>query len=262
MRIQTLIATMNQSDHSLLDKMNIQTDAIVGNQCDKNEISDFTYKGRKVKWISLNERGVGLNRNTTLMRATADIVLFADDDVVYFDGYENIILDYYESHPDADLVIFNFKMRRGQTTFYERVTKEGRVFRKDAAKYGTYCISARRERIRFANVYFHLDFGGGARYSSGEDSAFLQECIKKKLKIYSSKKIIGVVDHGESTWFSGYTDKFFYDKGVWFYKNYPKLSFLLAFYHCCKHRDLYKEYGWKKAFLQMKKGICEIARGV
>jgi hypothetical protein len=44
-KVQVLIASMNQVDHSLLSKMNIQTDAIVGNQCDKNEIETFTYGG-------------------------------------------------------------------------------------------------------------------------------------------------------------------------------------------------------------------------
>ena len=136
---------MNQKDYTLLDKMNIQTNAVVGNQCDRNEITEFEYRDHRVKWMSFNERGVGLNRNSTLMRATDDIVLFADDDVVYFDGYEKTILDYYEKHPKADVVIFNFKMRRGNGEFRERVTCEGRLTRRSATKYGTYCISARRE---------------------------------------------------------------------------------------------------------------------
>ena len=177
MKVQVLVATMNQTDYSLLDKMNIQTDAIIGNQCNLNEITEFEYKSRTVKWLSLNERGVGLNRNNTLMRATGDIVLFADDDVVYMDGYEDTITRFYETHPDADVVIFNLKMKRGENSYFDRVTKEGRVSRVSATKYGTYCISARRERLRFANVCFHLDFGGGTKYSSGEDSVFLQDCF-------------------------------------------------------------------------------------
>ena len=34
--VQVLVAAMNQTDHSLLDRMNIQSDAIIGNQCDYN----------------------------------------------------------------------------------------------------------------------------------------------------------------------------------------------------------------------------------
>ena len=57
MNIQALIATTNQNDHSLLDKMNIQTDAIVGNQCSRNEIEIFDYNNHSVKWLSFAEKG-------------------------------------------------------------------------------------------------------------------------------------------------------------------------------------------------------------
>ena len=189
------------------------------------------------------------------MRATGDIVLFADDDVVYLDGYEKTIVDFYEKHPDADVVIFNFKMKRGDDEFRDRVTKEGRIGRRSATQYGTYCISARKDKIRFANIYFHLNFGGGARFSSGEDSVFLQDCFKKKLKVYATKELIGVLDHGVSTWFNGYTDKYFYDKGVLFSVLFPIVCRPCALLHCFKHRNRYREYGWYKAYGQMLKGI-------
>ena len=255
MKVQVLVATINQTDYSLLDKMNIQSDAIIGNQCDRNEVIDFEHHHRTVKWLSFCERGVGLNRNNTLMRATEDIVIFADDDVVYMDGYEDTIIKYYESHPDADVVIFNLKMKRGDHSFFDRVTKEGRVRRFSATKYGTYCISARREKLRFANIYFHLDFGGGTKYSSGEDSVFLQDCCRKNLKVYATKEMIGALDHGESTWFTGYNDKYFFDKGILFATLFPLAGSLLAFVHCIKKRNKYKEYGWKKGYRQMRKGI-------
>lgn len=45
--------------------------------------SDIVYKGNEVIMYTWNERGVGLNRNNLIMRADAEIVLFADDDVIY-----------------------------------------------------------------------------------------------------------------------------------------------------------------------------------
>lgn len=36
---------MNQTDVRLLNKMNIQTDVIVGNQCDTNEVKNFEWGG-------------------------------------------------------------------------------------------------------------------------------------------------------------------------------------------------------------------------
>ena len=42
-RVQVLVAAMNQIDHSLLSKMNIQSDAIVANQCSFNSIERFKW---------------------------------------------------------------------------------------------------------------------------------------------------------------------------------------------------------------------------
>lgn len=255
MNVQVLVATMKRNDYSLLEKMNIQTDAIIGNQCDRNEITEFSYNNRNIKWLSFKEKGVGLNRNNTLMRSSGDIVLFADDDVVYEDGYEESIIRFYETHPDADVVIFNFRMRRGNGEFFDRVKKEGKIGKRAATKYGTYCISARRDKLRFANVTFHLDFGGGTTFSHGEDSIFLQDCFRKKLKVYTCKTMIGMVDHGASTWFNGYSDRFFLDKGVLFSVLFPSFTGIYALVHCLKKRKRYKQYGWYNAYKQMKNGI-------
>lgn len=45
MTVQVLVAAMNQTDHSLLKKMNIQSDVIVGNQCNHDSVEKFTWGG-------------------------------------------------------------------------------------------------------------------------------------------------------------------------------------------------------------------------
>lgn len=259
MTLQVIVATMNQTDYSLLERMNIQSDAIICNQCDKTEFTEFEYNGHQIRWLSFAERGVGLNRNNGLMRATADIVLFADDDVVYCDGYAKKIIGYYENHPKADVVIFNMNIiRHGKIK--QIVFREGRARRRDLARYGAVYISAKREKLHFKNILFHLQFGGGARYSCGEDSLFLQECCRNRLKCYQTMDIIGNVEYVSSSWFKGYTDKYFYDKGVLYLIINKHFAGFIAFYHCLKHRDMYSAYGWRKAFSQMCKGISD-ARG-
>ena len=57
MKVQVLVATMNQRDYSLLKKMNIQTSVIVGNQCDHNSIEMFDYEGNEAIYLNFNERG-------------------------------------------------------------------------------------------------------------------------------------------------------------------------------------------------------------
>ena len=107
MRVQVLVAAMNQYNHSLLEKMHIQSDVIVGNQCDFNGIEHFEYKGYSATYLNFEERGVGLNRNNTLMRATGDICLFADDDMVYVENYPELIEKAFWDYPDADIIAFN-----------------------------------------------------------------------------------------------------------------------------------------------------------
>ena len=47
MNVQVLLATMHQTDDSLLKKMNIQSDIIVGNQCDDNRIQEYSYTSKE-----------------------------------------------------------------------------------------------------------------------------------------------------------------------------------------------------------------------
>ena len=254
MSIQTLVVTMNQNDHSLLEKMNIQTSAIVGNQCDRNEVEEFDYNGNPVKWLSFNEKGVGLNRNNILMRSTADICVFADDDMIFKNGYDKTVADLFSNYPDVDMFIFNLdekNPKRYKNTKFTKITKL------NYGKYGAARIAIRRESIFLKGICFNLMFGGGSKYSSGEDSIFLYECLNKGLKLVAAPiSIAELTDNRDSSWFEGYNDKFFFDKGIIYSLLYKKASRLIAFYNCFKHRNgRYKDYGWKKAYRKMLSGI-------
>lgn len=249
MKVQVLLATMNRNDLSILNKMNIQTDIIIGNQCDKNEIKDELYNGHRVKWLSFAEKGVGLNRNNTLMRAESDICLFADDDVQYVDGYEKIITNFYDQHTDADVVIFNMSyIRPSMNCNEELVSRTRRIRRWSATKYGTFCVSIKLSSVRFANIFFHMEFGGGTKHCCGEDTIFLQDCFKKRLHVYTSNTNIGKVIHSESTWFVGFNKKYFFDKGLLFYHLYPRMYKIISLYNSFKHRKEYADFGWSNAY--------------
>lgn len=259
MNLQVLVSTMHQAsnDYSLLDKMNIQSDAIVINQCDRNHFEKLNYKGHAILYLSFNERGVGLSRNNALMRATADICLFADDDVRYVDGYHEIVMREYKEHPDADVIVFNVP-----STNPERGTPEIKKWHRlrfyNCLRYGTCQFSIRTKSIHKANIYFSLLFGGGARYSAGEDSLFVMDCIRKGLKVYASPLIIGTVTQNESTWFRGYNDKYFIDKGALYEAMTPTYSKLMSLQFCLRHRNMFKkDKKWWEAFNLMLRGINE-----
>lgn len=228
MTLQVLVSTMHQKDYSLLEKMNIQTDAIIVNQCDTNEITEFTFRGHSIKWISLCERGVGLSRNTALMRATADIVLFADDDVVYADNLEGLVVDEFRKNPKRGVIVFNLESQNPERK--EAVVKKPYRLRwYNCLKFGSFRIAAKREPVIFNNIFFSLLFGGGAAFSAGEDNLFITQCLKNGLSGWASEQSIGTVKQEDSTWFSGYHSKYYHDRGVLFYKMYGLFAYIVSF---------------------------------
>lgn len=259
MTLQVLVSTMHQtmSDYTLLDKMNIQSDTIVINQCDITGFNNFKYNGFVISYYSFPELGIGLSRNNALMRATADICLFADDDVTYVEGYKDIVINEYIEHPNADVIIFNvpsINPNRGTPI----IKKWQRLHFYNCLKYGTYQISINTRSIHKANIFFSLLFGGGAKYSCGEDSLFIMDCIKKGLKVYASPRTVGTVSQTESTWFKGYSDKYFIDKGALYAAMTKRWAKLMCLQFCLRHRKMFeKEKTWFEAFSLMLRGIKE-----
>lgn len=207
-----MVPTIDQVDHSLPEKMNIQTDALIGNQCKSSSRETFQRQGKKIVYLNTTDRGVGRNRNLLMQNATADICIFADDDMRFVDGYPEVAEAAFNECPDADMLVFNLIEEHPQRYINQRVK---RVYHHNYAKYGAARIAFRRLPLQSAGVRFHLSFGGGTRHGSGEDTIFLKECLKKGLKIYAVPYSLAEIDqNAASTWFSGYDARFFQDKGA------------------------------------------------
>ena len=248
MKVEVLLATMffEQEDESFLELMNVQTDIIIGNQCDHNGNEMFAHNGNNVTVLSRKERGVGRNRNTCLFYSDADIVLFADNDVRYYDGYGEKIQDYYTTHPDADIVIFNFKEKRDNEPIHDINTRNKKARLRDITRFGTWAVTARRESILNKRISFSLLFGGGAKYGCGEDSLFLTDCCNMGLNIYLCDETLGEVIHKESTWYKGITEKYVFDKGALFKAMCPQMCKLFILRHVLKHKKFYSQFGTVK----------------
>lgn len=251
MKLQVLVSTMHQTDHSLLERMNIRTDAIVVNQCDRNEIETFEYNGHKIQWISLNERGVGLSRNTAFMRADADIVLLADEDVVYDDDYESTVCEAFEQNKKTALMVFNIEsMNEKRPEYIDKKTHTLRFT--NCLRYGAFRIALRPQTIRRANISFSLMFGGGAKYQAGEDNLFITNCLQKHIRCVASDRKIGTVKQENSTWFKGYDEKYYLDRGALFAAMYGRLAIFML---CLLEM---KNIGRKSELTFMKRLFLEI----
>ena len=254
-RIELLVAAVGQDGLTLPSKMNIETDAIIVNQCGRYDYSEHTHNGCKIKVFDCNEKGVGLSRNTALLRTDHELMQFCDEDIVLNDGYSGKVEAEFDAHPEADIIMFNVKAAPGRETYNN--TEFGRVTRLNYGRYPAYAIIGRTKILHEKGVTFSLLFGGGAKYSNGEDSLFLHDCLNKKIKIYKSPISIGhEVSERPSTWFEGFNEKFFYDRGVLYRYLYGPLAGLMGFRFLYKNRKtMCREIPLKKAYALLKQGI-------
>lgn len=229
-KVQVLVATVNQCDFSLVEKMNIQTSAIIANQANRFSHEQLNYHGRDIEMITTQTRGVGINRNLGLLLSREEILLFADDDVVYMDGYEQIIRDAFYKLPLADVIIFSIDFIKNGLYQKTGHYKKQRVHIYNALKYGTVSVAIRRSVVEKENLHFSNIFGGGTPYGSGEDSLFILDCLRKGLRVYTCPDVIAKTSLDESTWFHGYDEKFFYDKGAWIAAAFPRCKSLMSLY--------------------------------
>jgi len=239
MRLQTLISTMNQIDYDLLEKMNINCDSIVVNQCQESSESVFLHESCQITWINSKDTGLSKSRNLALSKATADICLLADDDLEYIRNYKEIILKQFEMYPKADIIAF-------QVEGIERMFKRYSKHRKNIncinlMKISSVEIAFRRERINEKKVMFNELFGAGSKYQMGEESIFLSNCIRNGLNIMYVPIKIANLHIGESSWFRGFNKQYFINKGAAFAAMNPKLDLLFIIQFAIRKHKIYKE---------------------
>lgn len=234
--LQVLVATMHQRDFSLAEKMNIHCSAVFANQADRSEISVEQTPYGTLKMITTPTRGVGLNRNVALLAADGDYLLFADDDMVYYDGMAESVAGAFRDNPEADVLIFGIDILKNGQIVENRHLKKHRVHLWNAMRFGTVRIAVRRQAILRENIFFHQYFGGGCPFCTGEDSLFLKACLDKGLKVYADSYVLGTCAKDTSTCFTGCNEKYFYDKGVLMRHLFPKVPYLMALYFAVRFK--------------------------
>lgn len=260
-RVQVLVACMGQSDDGLYQTMNLQTDAVLANQCGVYEYREYREPdGNLVQLVSTGDRGVGKNRNKALSFASGEYLLCSDQDMIYVDGYADIVEGAFQKCPRADIIVFRLEYLNRFTPSKKEKEKFRRVHIWNAMRYGTARVAMRKGAVDKACLSFSTLYGGGARFSSGEDSLFIRDALRKGLKMYTCPIIIARVRQEESSWFKGYDDKFFIDKGVLLANAFPLMKNLFVYYFAYGLRKVSKDYDFNKICRLMRQGIQEFKR--
>lgn len=257
MKLELLISAVNADPAALINKMRVHSDAVLINQCGKEGTSTVPTERGTVRVYSYAEKGVGQSRNRAIEHSEADILLFSDDDIVYDFDYEAAVLNEFAKHQEADVLLFNVEVCKDRRTYFN--TDYKRLHLWNAGRYPAYSIAIRRNALNESKVKFSLLFGGGAKFSCGEDSLFIKDLLEAGLKLYRTPVLIGHEEPregGESTWFNGYDKKFFYDRGVLYAFLYGRLAKLMGLrFVYAKRKIMCREIPWQKCYKYLKDGI-------
>ena len=229
-KLTVLVTTMHQSDLEIYTRMNLQTDAVIGNQAADNWERTETVNGSTVKMITTDRRGASLNRNTAMANAdpTAEYVMFSDDDLCFYDGYEQTVLDAFAALPDADAIKFNIRSVSDRKISMASITTIHPATRREAGPWGVWGLAIRGDVLRKSGLRFDERFGPGTPNYCGEDSIFVQEMFQRHWKVYSHPAVIADIDQSDSSWFEGWNEKYFTVNGMVLSRMYPLLCYPLA----------------------------------
>ncbi len=240
MKIEVLVAAMNQSDLSLYDRLELGCDVVIANQCGRWDMQTKEYGEVRCRMISSDTIGVGTNRNLALEIAQGDILLFADDDMIYYDSDLHGVIEAFEKHPDADMILFGLDYTKKGEVFDRRRCSDKRRRLWNSLGFGACRTAIRRDAVMKNGLRFSTLFGGGCIYGSGEDTLFTRTCFRKGLKVYSDSYTLGKTAKDSSTWFKGFNDKLIFDKGAWLAAAFPKMKHMVKLYFAYRFSKLAK----------------------
>ena len=260
-----LMSALDKDPMTAASEARLATAAVMVIQGNRDGIAEFAVTDsegmeRGVSVIYDSGRGVGRSRNMALENASgdADYYLFCDDDIRYDEGYEDAVIAEFKRMPGADLITFNMRVNSERHTYKNEGRR--RIHFWNSGRYPAFSIAVRASAIRKSGVRFSTLFGGGARYGSGEDSLFLMDCLKAGMKLYTSPVFIGreIEREGGSTWFRGFDEKFFFDKGVLYRYLYGVAAGPISLVYLLRHRDVWcADVSFGRARTLMKDGLEE-----
>jgi len=250
-KLEILLSCMNQTGVTIVKKSNICSDVLIINQCDRNDFVRIENEAI-IRMISTPERGLSRSRNMAIKNSKNEICLFCDDDESLIDGYERGIMDAFQCLSDADIIIFQIDYKNKK-----KVQKVKKVNFFTALRVSSVQIAFKKEKILSSKICFDETIGSGVSEAGGEEVVFLYDCLKKGLKIYYYPLLIAKVNSGESKWFKGYTQKYFYDRGVFTKKMMGCLGALIygVYFLLLKRSSYKKDISMFRAFVELTKGI-------
>lgn len=253
-KTEILLSCMFLSDSKeMIKRSHITSDTVIINQCDEENYKEENICNALLRTFSVTDRGLTKSRNLAISKSQADICIICDDDEIFNDGYEKAVSSAYDALPDADIIIFDM---------VDRPLKWGNSIKRlgyiDLMSVSSWQITFRREKLLASGVLFDENMGAGSGNGAEEEFRFLTQCRKAKLRIYHYPFRLASVAQTQSTWFKGFDEEFFVNRGntTRYIMGLP-LSVLYAAYYAFAKRKQLSDMSMLRAFSYTVKGIKE-----
>jgi len=210
------------------------------------DVASYRTNAFKVNEIKSSEKGLSINRNLGVSYSESpSFFAFPDDDCTYYPDTLSKVVDFFESHPDVDVLIGRIFDREKQCN----IIKNWPLEQKNVTKYNFYSLSSSITIFIRGNVIpdFDINLGAGARFGSCEDPDLLYRLLCHNHKIIYSPDIH--VWHPEPDNSKIDLDKVFsYASGLGYFlrKNVTVIKFMLLL--ACIFKKLNQFVFYKKSY--------------
>ncbi len=160
---------------------------LIVNQTSKRNI--LNSENANIRVINSFEKGLSKSRNLALKNATCDIVVIADDDLVYEKEFVNVIGDAFNKMPQAELITFKAMSFNGKP-YRDYKTENFKHSVKSIKGVISWEIALNINKINNLNITFDEHFGLGGQFETAEEYLFAREVVDKGSHSYFNNNFI------------------------------------------------------------------------
>jgi len=191
--VEILISTMNRNSLDFLLPMFSFSHfsnftILIINQTTSEKVLTSDYSNVRV--VNSLERGLSKSRNLAFENAIGKILIIADDDVVYQEGFIGKIIATYNKFPHAAVINFCAINSDGNLmkNYPSHSKKDLNTF--DILNTSSIEITLNKSILEQEKIRFDENFGLGAIFETGEEAIFLFDFKKKNKKLLFEPQII------------------------------------------------------------------------
>lgn len=174
--LEILISTKDRDNLDFLNSIFINNDTHTNSILIINQTQNINFScphSDNINLVNVSETGLSKSRNLAIEKAKSDICLFADDDIVYENDYDSIILNAFNLNPSADIITFKMNDLKGNSfKDYPIIKKHNK---KSLSFVNSVVIAFRRDSIISNKVLFDENFGLGSIFQTADEYVFLRK---------------------------------------------------------------------------------------